>query len=74
MQVTVLQAHRLLFDGVAAQVVLPGAEGELSVCDHHAPMLCALSAGLVQVDDRVFAIGQGLACMARNQLTILTRA
>jgi F0F1-type ATP synthase epsilon subunit len=72
MHVTLLQGNRLIFRGVAAQVVLPGAAGELSVFDHHAPLLCALQQGSVQVDERVYAVGPGLACMARNRLTIVS--
>jgi len=60
-----------VFEGVANQVVLPGAEGELSVFDFHAPMLCALEAGDVQIDEARFTVRGGIARVFKNTVTIL---
>ncbi len=60
-----------IFDGSANQVVLPGAEGELSVFDFHAPMLCALEAGDVQIDEAKFPVRGGIARVFKNAVTIL---
>ena len=73
LRVTLFQGHRRLFGGAASQVVLPGAEGEIAVLAFHAPMVCALAEGAVQIDDARFAIGGGIARVARNIVTIVTR-
>lgn len=71
MRVTVYQDRRQRFSGTAAQVILPGEEGELSVLSFHAPMLCVLGAGDVYVDRVRFPIRSGFARVARNAVTIL---
>jgi len=72
LRVTLFQAHQRLFAGTAAQVVLPGEEGDVAVLDAHAAMLCALRRGAVQIDDTLFSVRGGLARVARNVVTILT--
>ncbi len=73
LHVSLFQTHRKLFGGTAAQVVLPGAAGEVSVLDFHVPMLCVLMAGDVQVDEARFPVRGGIARVDRNVITILSR-
>jgi len=72
LRVQLFQAHRRLFGGTAAQVVLPGAAGEVAVLDYHVPMLCTLMEGSVQIDDARFPVRGGVARVDRNAVTILT--
>ena len=71
LRVTLIQGRQPLFEGPARQVVLPGAGGEVSVLDFHAPMLCALTAGDVQIDDACFPVSRGVARVTHNLVTIL---
>jgi len=71
LRVRLFQDRQTLFDGSARQVVLPGEEGEVSVLDFHAPMLCALGEGAVQIDESVFPVRRGIATVNRNMVTIL---
>lgn len=73
LRVTLVQVCRKLFEGSVTQVVLPGESGEITVLDFHAPMLCALEAGAVQIDEVRFPVQGGLARVDRNVVTILTR-
>src|SRR5262245_2829346 len=41
--------ERLLVSGDAEQVVVPGAEGEMTVLAHHAPLLTTLRPGLLDI-------------------------
>ena len=72
LRVRLFQARQPLFEGNAAVVVLPAEGGEISILEHHAPMLCALQAGAVHVDDAQFRVRSGVACVSRNSVTILT--
>jgi len=41
--------ERLLVSGEVEQVVVPGAEGEMTVLAHHAPLLTTLRPGLLDI-------------------------
>ena len=71
LRVRFFQHHRQRFEGTATQVILPGEAGELSVLDYHAPMLCVLAGGAVQIDEMAFAVRGGLVRMDRNRITIV---
>ncbi len=71
LQVDLFAGTQALYTGHAEHVVLPGEEGELSVFDCHAPMVCALGAGTVHIDDRQFLIEGGLASVWRNHLIVV---
>ena len=71
LHITLFRARQQLFDGQAAEVVLPGAAGDVSVLPYHAPMLCALAPGEICVDQARFAVRSGIAGIERNRITIL---
>ena len=73
LHVTLVRARQRLFDGTATQVVLPGEAGEMAVLDFHAPMLCTLTEGDVQIDDAYFPVRNGIVRVERNMITILAR-
>ena len=70
-RVQLFQGRQRLFQGLAIQVVLPGEEGEICVLDYHAPMLCTLTEGDVQIDETSFPVRRGLARVDRNTVTIV---
>ncbi|MBI4341371.1 MAG: F0F1 ATP synthase subunit epsilon [Candidatus Omnitrophica bacterium] len=71
LHVTLCRAHEPLFDGRAGCVVLPSEEGDVSVFEFHAPMLCALGRGELLIDAARFPVQGGIARVARNRVTIL---
>jgi F0F1-type ATP synthase epsilon subunit len=73
LRVTVFQGLRRVYAGPAERVVLPGEDGQVAVLDWHAPMLCALGQGDVEADDARFPVRRGIARVARNQVTVVTR-
>lgn len=67
--------ERLLFSGEVAEVTLPGAEGEMGILAHHAPVMTTLRPGFILIDEdgkesRVFVWG-GFAEVNAQGLTVL---
>jgi len=86
-RVSVLKATKILFEGNAREVILPGEEGEISVLDFHQPFFCQLKQGYVVVKGILtaaaqtkkteidtgpkFLIEKGIAKMLLDELTIM---
>jgi len=70
-KVSIFDQERKLFEDLASQVSLPGAEGELAVLDFHAPMISLLKGGRISVDGKYLPIRQGVALVDRNELLVL---
>ena len=47
MHLVIAKVTEVLFDGDAQSVTLPGAEGEMTVLDHHEPLITTLKAGSI---------------------------
>ena len=64
--------ERVLFSGEVTSVVVPAAEGDLTVLANHAPFMSALRAGVVTVDGarRLFVRG-GFVDVASTGLILL---
>ena len=71
LRVLLCRGASALFEGAANRVVLPSEEGEVSVFDFHAPMLCALGEGVVQIDEARIAVHGGIARVSKNSVTLL---
>ncbi len=71
LRVLLCRGAATIFEGPAVSVVLPSEESEVSVFDFHAPLLCALEAGDVQIDEAKFAVRGGIARVFKNAVTIL---
>ena len=75
----ILTPKGVLFDNRARSVVAPGAEGYLGILPRHAPMVCALRAGVVTVrrgeDEEFFAVDRGVVeVSAKGVVLLLARA
>jgi F-type H+-transporting ATPase subunit epsilon len=68
--------ERLLVTGAVEQVLVPGAEGDMTVLAHHASVLTTLRPGLLDIgfpggEHRRFFIRGGFAEIAPSGLTVL---
>src|SRR5574341_2587765 len=68
--------ERLLVSGEMEQVLVPGAEGDMTVLAHHAPLLTTLRPGLLDIglpggEHRRFFIRGGFAEVGASGLTVL---
>lgn len=73
---TIAKVGENLFDGEAASVTLPGADGVFTVLAHHEALVSELKAGTITVRPiegaaLTFAIERGVAEISNNQATVL---
>ena len=80
MKVGILTARKVLFEGEAAEVVLPAEDGEMSVLDFHQPCICRLGKGQIKVSgtgrsdgkgNLAFPVRLGVAWAGVQSLTVL---
>lgn len=71
----VVTQDKTLFEGEADMILAPGAEGELGILPHHAPLLTTLGIGFLRVrsgdDEQVFTIAGGILEVRPDVVTIL---
>lgn len=75
--VRVLAPSGTLWQGSADEVILPATSGQLGILTNHAPLITALSTGVVRVktggSQVVIAIFGGLAEIEDNEVSILVK-
>jgi F0F1-type ATP synthase epsilon subunit len=81
MKLIILTPREKVFEDEAKEVVLPGADGELSVWDFHQPFLYRLGEGEIKIifrdknaEAKKIKINDGMAKMNKNELTIMIEA
>lgn len=71
----IVSQDRLVFQGEADIVVLPGAEGEMGILPNHSPVLTVLKYGIITVrtkgNEEFFTVAGGFAEVQPDQVTIL---
>lgn len=74
----IVSQDRLVYEGDAEIVVLPGMDGEMGVLPHHAPLLTTLKFGLIKVrakgEEQVFTVAGGVAEIQPEIVTVLADA
>ncbi|MCL6429895.1 MAG: F0F1 ATP synthase subunit epsilon [Anaerolineae bacterium] len=75
MQVEVVTIERLVYSGEADMVLAPGAEGQLGILPHHAPLVARLSPGELVIRregaEEAFAIGGGFIEVLADRVVVL---
>lgn len=74
----IVSQDRLVFQGEADMVILPGVEGEMGILPNHSPLLTTLKLGIIKVRsggrEEVFAVAGGIAEVQPEVVTILADA
>lgn len=74
----IVSQDRIVFQGDADMVVLPGASGEMGVLPNHSPVLSVLQFGVIRVrsrgEDQFFTVAGGVAEVQPDQVTVLADA
>lgn len=70
MQVNILEPKKTIYKGMAREVILPAADGEVCVLDFHQPFLMRLRKGDIRSSEYSISIKDGIAFMRANELSI----
>ena len=74
-QCAVVTQDKLLFEGPADIVVVPGGEGEMGILPNHAPLLTTLDYGVLRVryqgEETLFTIAGGILEVRPDLVTVL---
>ncbi len=66
LEVILLTAQKVLFEGHARRAVFPGEQGTFEVGPFHRPLFSRLLPGLVVVDDQAFPVLRGVVRVQSN--------
>jgi F-type H+-transporting ATPase subunit epsilon len=76
MKIEILSPDRMIFQGEADAVQLPGLDGSLGVLKNHAPLISALTKGQVKVttggQDSFYDINGGVVEVFKNRVIVLS--
>ena len=71
----IVSQDRMVYEGDVDIVVLPGAEGEMGILPHHAPLLTTLKYGFIKVrqqgEEQIFTVAGGVAEIQPDIVTVL---
>jgi F-type H+-transporting ATPase subunit epsilon len=74
----IVSQDRMVFEGDADIVVLPGTDGEMGILPHHAPLLTTLKIGIIKVrsggKEEIFTVAGGVAEVQPEIVTVLADA
>ena len=75
MQLEILTPDQSLFSGEVNGVQLPGVDGLFEILENHAPMIAALSAGIIKVKssegEQEIEISSGIVECLQNHVSVL---
>ncbi len=74
----IVSQDRMVFEGDADIVILPGTAGEMGILPNHAPLLTTLEYGIIRVryqgNEEIFTVAGGIAEVQPDIITILADA
>ena len=69
--VLIYNPEKVVFEGKAENMILPGEQGVFEVLSYHKPLLTRLVSGKVIVDAHVFPIKCGIVGINHNKATVV---
>lgn len=74
----IVSQDRIVYQGDADMVVLPGAGGEMGILPNHSPLLSVLQFGVIRVrskgEEQYFTVAGGVVEVQPDQVTVLADA
>lgn len=76
MNINILTPEKLIFNGVAKGISLPGTSGYFELLDKHAPLIASLKQGTIKVilddgKDENFSIKDGFVECINNSVSVM---
>ncbi len=71
LSVKIVTPEKILFEGKADRVILPGEGGVFEVLPFHKHILSRLLTGTIVIDDKLFPIFRGVVQVIFNRITII---
>ena len=71
LSVKIVTPEKIIFQGKADRVILPGEAGVFEVLPFHKTILSRLLAGTIIIDEETFAVFRGVVQAAFNRVTII---
>ena len=77
MRISIHSLEKTLYEGTGKVVSLPSSEGEISILDHHIPLITILKKGDIKIkaeeENLNFPIESGFAEVSGEKVTILIK-
>ncbi|GAB4480820.1 MAG: F0F1 ATP synthase subunit epsilon [Anaerolineales bacterium] len=74
----IISQDRVVYEGDADIVILPGSEGEMGILPNHAPLLSTLNYGVMKVrhqgEEHYFTVAGGIVDVQPDRVVVLTDA
>jgi len=74
MEVTIVSPEKIIYQGIAESVTVPGTKGAFEILDNHAPIISSLQPGKVIVktseEELTFDGNSGFVEVARNKVSV----
>lgn len=71
LNVRILTPEKILFQGKAERVILPGEEGVFEILPFHKQLLSRLFSGTIIIDEQLFPVYRGIVQVISNTITIV---
>ncbi len=71
LDVTVVTPEKVIFEGKAKSIILPGEQGVFELLPYHKPLLSRLVSGKLLIDKSTFSIRRGIVGINHNKATII---
>lgn len=71
LEVVILTPERMIFEGKAKSLILPGEKGMFEVQPFHKKLLSRLVRGVVTLDGEALPIRRGVAKVGNNRVTVI---
>jgi len=75
MKVTIVSPEKIIFEGEAQSLTVPGMKGQFEILDHHAPIISSLGPGNVichatGITEQAITIMGGFVEVSDNKVTL----
>ena len=71
LDVCLLNPQKVIFEGQAQSIILPGEDGVFEVLSFHIRLLSRLVSGVLFIDDKNYPVKRGVVKVSQNKVTII---